>query len=223
MLCIFAFLMLANSCKHGLRRRCKSLLCNEEFGNVVAYGILCRWISFSKTKKHSFECYFCGGEEEIRPTAERVSVLTKRSVQRRVRQRCCPRHFMPLNLFLQNKKALIWVLFLWRRRRDSNSWTAFDGYAISSRAPSTKLGDFSIRYIFNFKWVAVGSQWKTKPFPPTVHGYSTLKTQRDDYISPKRFWQAVEQFYFIFFDLYVFNWVLNKTENVSDFWIVLKT
>ena len=167
--------------------------------------------------------HFCGGEEEIRPTAERVSVLTKRSVQRRVRQRCCPRHFMPLNLFLQNKKALIWVLFLWRRRRDSNSWTAFDGYAISSRAPSTKLGDFSIRYIFNFKWVAVGSQWKTKPFPPTVHGYSTLKTQRDDYISPKRFWQAVEQFYFIFFDLYVFNWVLNKTENVSDFGIVLKT
>ena len=34
----------------------------------------------------------------------------------------------------------------WRRRRDSNSWTAFDGYAISSRAPSTKLGDFSKRY-----------------------------------------------------------------------------
>ena len=21
-----------------------------------------------------------------------------------------------------------------------------------------------------YKWVAVGSQWKTKPFPPTVHG-----------------------------------------------------
>ena len=89
-----------------------------------------------------------------------------------------PRHFMPLNLFLQNKKALIWVLFLWRRRRDSNSWTAFDGYAISSRAPSTKLGDFSIRYIFNFKWVTVGSQWKTKPFPPTVHGGLSPQTQR---------------------------------------------
>ena len=32
----------------------------------------------------------------------------------------------------------------WRRRRDSNSRTAFDGYTISSRAPSTGLGDFSI-------------------------------------------------------------------------------
>ncbi len=21
-----------------------------------------------------------------------------------------------------------------------------------------------------YKWVAVGSEWKTKPFPPTVHG-----------------------------------------------------
>ena len=35
----------------------------------------------------------------------------------------------------------------WRRRRDSNPRTAFDRYAISSRAPSTKLGDSSI-YIF---------------------------------------------------------------------------
>ena len=31
----------------------------------------------------------------------------------------------------------------WRRRRDSNPRTAFDRYAISSRAPSTKLGDSS--------------------------------------------------------------------------------
>ena len=35
-------------------------------------------------------------------------------------------------------------LFVWRRRRDSNPRDAFDAYAISSRAPSTKLGDFSI-------------------------------------------------------------------------------
>lgn len=31
----------------------------------------------------------------------------------------------------------------------------------------------TIKHDFNaiaFKWVAVGSQWKTKPFPPTVHG-----------------------------------------------------
>ena len=32
----------------------------------------------------------------------------------------------------------------WRRRRDSNSRTVCGRYAISSRAPSTKLGDFSI-------------------------------------------------------------------------------
>ena len=32
---------------------------------------------------------------------------------------------------------------LCRRRRDSNPRTAFDGYTISSRAPSTRLGDFS--------------------------------------------------------------------------------
>ena len=38
-------------------------------------------------------------------------------------------------------------IFLWRRRRDSNPRTAFDRYTISSRAPSTKLGDFSV---FNF-------------------------------------------------------------------------
>ena len=32
---------------------------------------------------------------------------------------------------------------VWRRRRDSNPRTACDGYTISSRAPSTGLGDFS--------------------------------------------------------------------------------
>ena len=31
----------------------------------------------------------------------------------------------------------------WRRRRDSNPRTACDGYTISSRAPSTRLGDSS--------------------------------------------------------------------------------
>ena len=34
--------------------------------------------------------------------------------------------------------------FCWRRRRDSNPRTACDGYTISSRAPSTKLGDSSV-------------------------------------------------------------------------------
>ena len=32
----------------------------------------------------------------------------------------------------------------WRRRRDSNPRDAINAYTISSRAPSTKLGDFSI-------------------------------------------------------------------------------
>ena len=36
----------------------------------------------------------------------------------------------------------------WRRRRDSNPRDAFDAYAISSRAPSTKLGDSSTEYAF---------------------------------------------------------------------------
>ena len=33
---------------------------------------------------------------------------------------------------------------LWRRRRDSNSRNPFGVYTISSRAPSTRLGDFSV-------------------------------------------------------------------------------
>ena len=32
----------------------------------------------------------------------------------------------------------------WRRRRDSNSRNPFGVYTISSRAPSTRLGDFSV-------------------------------------------------------------------------------
>lgn len=35
---------------------------------------------------------------------------------------------------------------LWRRRRDSNPRNRFAVYTISSRAPSTKLGDFSMFY-----------------------------------------------------------------------------
>ena len=39
---------------------------------------------------------------------------------------------------------------MWRRRRDSNPRDAFDAYAISSRAPSTKLGDFSMQvYVYS--------------------------------------------------------------------------
>ena len=48
------------------------------------------------------------------------------------------------NLAPPTKKATLLGGFRWRRRRDSNSRTAFDGYTISSRAPSTGLGDFSI-------------------------------------------------------------------------------
>ena len=47
--------------------------------------------------------------------------------------------------FPQNKAgARCAPALFWRRRRDSNSRTAFDGYTISSRAPSTGLGDFSM-------------------------------------------------------------------------------
>ena len=42
------------------------------------------------------------------------------------------------------KTPLLRVGFFWRRRRDSNPRTACDGYTISSRAPSTKLGDSSV-------------------------------------------------------------------------------
>ena len=34
--------------------------------------------------------------------------------------------------------------YLWRRRRDSNPRNPFGVYTISSRAPSTRLGDFSV-------------------------------------------------------------------------------
>lgn len=40
-------------------------------------------------------------------------------------------------------------LFFWRRRRDSNPRTAFDGYTISNRARSTKLRDFSVFALAN--------------------------------------------------------------------------
>lgn len=54
----------------------------------------------------------------------------------------------------------------WRRRRDSNSRDAFDAYAISSRAPSTKLGDFSI---FN---------WQIAPLPINAGRSSLTSHQR---------------------------------------------
>ena len=52
-----------------------------------------------------------------------------------------------LSLLPSTRKRTLWGPFLWRRRRDSNPRDAFDAYTISSRAPSTKLGDFSM--IFN--------------------------------------------------------------------------
>ena len=42
-----------------------------------------------------------------------------------------------------NRLSIKNCCLFWRRRRDSNPRTAFDGYTISNRAPSTKLGDFS--------------------------------------------------------------------------------
>ena len=53
----------------------------------------------------------------------------------------------------QKKNGTSFEAPLKRRRRDSNPRDAFDAYAISSRAPSTKLGDFSIA-VYNHSKVA---------------------------------------------------------------------
>ncbi len=45
----------------------------------------------------------------------------------------------------KNGNSIKIAVLLWRRRRDSNPRTAYHGYTISSRAPSTKLGDSSMR------------------------------------------------------------------------------
>ncbi len=57
-----------------------------------------------------------------------------------------PRSRIKARIIQRNSKKTVSRrrLFFWRRRRDSNPRDAFDAYAISSRAPSTKLGDFSI-------------------------------------------------------------------------------
>ena len=72
----------------------------------------------------------------------------------------------------QQKKCAptLWVriFLLWRRRRDSNPRTAFDGYTISSRAPSTKLGDSSTCY--SAEWVAVGRGGKQDRSLQLSHG-----------------------------------------------------
>ncbi len=44
-------------------------------------------------------------------------------------------------------------VLIWRRKRDSNSRNRFAVYTISSRAPSTKLGDFSIPFCLILHWV----------------------------------------------------------------------
>ena len=67
---------------------------------------------------------------------------------------------------IQKTTGLLHLGGLWRRRRDSNSRDAFDAYAISSRAPSTKLGDFSI---FN---------WRIVPLPINAGRSSLTSHQR---------------------------------------------
>ncbi len=67
---------------------------------------------------------------------------------------------------IQKTTGLLHLGGLWRRRRDSNSRDAFDAYAISSRAPSTKLGDFSI---FN---------WRIAPLPINAGRSSLTSHQR---------------------------------------------
>ena len=59
------------------------------------------------------------------------------------------------------------VVFSWRRRRDSNSRTAYDRYTISNRAPSTKLGDSSKSYsvfCLNSEWYYTASECELQAF-----------------------------------------------------------
>ena len=52
--------------------------------------------------------------------------------------------------FNKTNRTPLWdALLFWRRRRDSNSRTAFDGYTISNRARSTSYA--TSPYMFGFK------------------------------------------------------------------------
>ena len=55
---------------------------------------------------------------------------------------------MPLSILFKKKEVDVteirYIHSIWRRRRDSNPRDAINAYTISSRAPSTKLGDFSM-------------------------------------------------------------------------------
>ena len=53
-----------------------------------------------------------------------------------------PRRTHPTSTHTKNPPRMGWV-FVWRRRRDSNPRDPFEVYAISNRARSTKLRDFS--------------------------------------------------------------------------------
>ena len=56
-----------------------------------------------------------------------------------------PQGFVTILLLRHSKKdGQIPSFLLWRRRRDSNPRSACDAYTISSRAPSTRLGDSSV-------------------------------------------------------------------------------
>ena len=78
--------------------------------------------------------------------SERVSLLAgaSASLERGFVQQSCVQYNCT-NPPSKTKKDTIKVSIFWRRRRDSNPRNAFDAYTISSRAPSTRLGDFSIK------------------------------------------------------------------------------
>lgn len=76
------------------------------------------------------------------------AAFSRRSLTQRVRPKT-KKHPVPHSFSQKRKTVRDGVLLSWRRRRDSNPWDVFDAYAISSRAPSTKLGDFSIKILAN--------------------------------------------------------------------------
>ena len=79
----------------------------------------------------------------------------KRSANTEPAKAAAPNPFVLKKQEKGHAQRLFEHVLLWRRRRDSNPRTAFDRYAISSRAPSTKLGDsstFAMRFFAAHPW-----------------------------------------------------------------------
>ena len=100
----------------------------------------------SKTKKDTIKVSIFWRRRRDSLDSERVSLLVgaSASLEREFVQQSCVQCNCT-NPPSKTKKDTIKVSIFWRRRRDSNPRNAFDAYTISSRAPSTRLGDFSIK------------------------------------------------------------------------------